>query len=118
MLQALHVQPEFSEKFLAFLLARNVELEEDLCDQLFNHSEKRLARVLIRQLLDSELDSGFRPPLIEDRIVTQFGFTSKTCDAVGSSFQTANVLSVIQLKTGWTRCVAVSSADYSRNARK
>ena len=48
MLRALHAQPELSEKFLAFLLARNIDLEEDLCDQLFNHSEKRLARVLLK----------------------------------------------------------------------
>ena len=48
MLQAIHAQPEFSEKFLASLLARHVKLEEDLCDQLFNHSEKRLARVLLK----------------------------------------------------------------------
>jgi CRP-like cAMP-binding protein len=48
MLQALRVQPGFSEEFLSSLLARNVNLEEDLCDQLFNHSEKRLARVLLK----------------------------------------------------------------------
>jgi CRP-like cAMP-binding protein len=48
MLQALHVQPGFSEEFVVSLLARNVNLEEDLCDQLFNHSEKRLARVLLK----------------------------------------------------------------------
>ena len=48
MLQALHAQPELSEKFTASLLARNIDLEEDLCDQLFNHSEKRLARVLLK----------------------------------------------------------------------
>jgi CRP/FNR family transcriptional regulator, cyclic AMP receptor protein len=48
MLQALHAQPELSEKFTAALLARNINLEEDLCDQLFNHSEKRLARVLLK----------------------------------------------------------------------
>ena len=48
MLQALHAQPELSEKFTAALLARNIKLEEDLCDQLFNHSEKRLARVLLK----------------------------------------------------------------------
>jgi CRP/FNR family transcriptional regulator, cyclic AMP receptor protein len=46
MLRAFHDQPELSEKFMASLLARNIDLEEDLCDQLFNHSEKRLARVL------------------------------------------------------------------------
>jgi CRP/FNR family cyclic AMP-dependent transcriptional regulator len=48
MLQALHDQPMLSEKFTASLLARNVNLEEDLCDELFNHSEKRLARVLLK----------------------------------------------------------------------
>src|ERR1700733_6761461 len=48
MLQGLHSQPELSEKFTAALLARNINLEEDLCDQLFNHSEKRLARVLLK----------------------------------------------------------------------
>ena len=48
MLRALHAQPELSEKFMASLLTRNVDLEEDLCDQLFNHSEKRLARVLLK----------------------------------------------------------------------
>jgi len=36
-----------SEKFIAALLVRNIDLEEDLCDQLFNHSEKRLARVVL-----------------------------------------------------------------------
>src|SRR3989475_2175077 len=48
MLHALHDQAELSEKFMGFLLARNIDLEEDLCDQLFNHSEKRLARVLLK----------------------------------------------------------------------
>lgn len=48
MLRALHIQPELSEKFMASLLRRNIDLEEDLCDQLFNHSEKRLARVLLK----------------------------------------------------------------------
>jgi CRP/FNR family cyclic AMP-dependent transcriptional regulator len=48
MLRALHDQAELSEKFMASLLKRNIDLEEDLCDQLFNHSEKRLARVLLK----------------------------------------------------------------------
>lgn len=48
MLRALQAQPELSEKFTASLLSRNIDLEEDLCDQLFNHSEKRLARVLLK----------------------------------------------------------------------
>jgi len=48
MLRALHTQKELSEKFTAALLSRNIDLEADLCDQLFNHSEKRLARVLLK----------------------------------------------------------------------
>jgi CRP/FNR family cyclic AMP-dependent transcriptional regulator len=48
MLRSLHGQPELSGKFIGSLLARNLNLEEALCDQLFNHSEKRLARVLLK----------------------------------------------------------------------
>jgi CRP-like cAMP-binding protein len=48
MIRALHDQTALSEKFMAALLTRNIDLEEDLCDQLFNHSEKRLARVLLK----------------------------------------------------------------------
>jgi CRP/FNR family cyclic AMP-dependent transcriptional regulator len=47
MLQALHDQPKFSELFMAYLLTRNSRIEEDLIDQLFNSSEKRLARLLL-----------------------------------------------------------------------
>jgi CRP/FNR family cyclic AMP-dependent transcriptional regulator len=47
MIRALHDEPDFSELFLAHLLARNIRIQEDLVDHLFNTSEKRLARVLL-----------------------------------------------------------------------
>ena len=47
MMNALHREPALSEMFVAYLLARNIRYEEDLVDQLFNSSEKRLARVLL-----------------------------------------------------------------------
>jgi CRP/FNR family transcriptional regulator, cyclic AMP receptor protein len=47
MLAALHSQPRLSELFMAYLLTRNSRIEEDLIDQLFNSSEKRLARLLL-----------------------------------------------------------------------
>jgi CRP-like cAMP-binding protein len=47
MMQALHREHEFSDLFVAYLLARNIRYEEDLVDQLFNSSEKRLARILL-----------------------------------------------------------------------
>jgi CRP/FNR family cyclic AMP-dependent transcriptional regulator len=47
MVRVLHEQPKFTERFMAHLLARNARVEEDLVDQLFNSSEKRLARTLL-----------------------------------------------------------------------
>jgi CRP-like cAMP-binding protein len=47
MLDALHREHAFSDLFVAYLLARNIRYEEDLVDQLFNSSEKRLARILL-----------------------------------------------------------------------
>jgi CRP-like cAMP-binding protein len=46
-IRVLHDEPRFSELFLAHLLARTIRIEEDLVDQLFNSSEKRLARALL-----------------------------------------------------------------------
>jgi CRP/FNR family transcriptional regulator, cyclic AMP receptor protein len=45
--RVLHDEPKFSEVFMSYLLARNARVEEDLVDQLFNSSEKRLARLLL-----------------------------------------------------------------------
>ena len=47
MIEALHREPTFSDLFVAYLLARKIRYEEDLVDQLFNSSEKRLARLLL-----------------------------------------------------------------------
>jgi CRP/FNR family cyclic AMP-dependent transcriptional regulator len=47
MVATLRDEPKFSERFLAYVLARNTRVEEDLVDQLFNSSEKRLARILL-----------------------------------------------------------------------
>ena len=47
MIRVLHGEHEFSDRFIAHVLARNIRVEEDLVDQLFNSSEKRLARTLL-----------------------------------------------------------------------
>ena len=47
MIRLLHEQPEVAERLTAFLLARNIQIEADLVDQLFNSSERRLARLLL-----------------------------------------------------------------------
>jgi CRP-like cAMP-binding protein len=62
---ALHDQPTFSEVFVAYLLTRNSRIEEDLIDQLFNSSERRLARML---LLLSHFGKEGPPQLITPNI--------------------------------------------------
>ncbi len=47
MLRALHTEPALADRFISYVLARNIRVEADLVDQLFNRSEKRLARALL-----------------------------------------------------------------------
>jgi CRP/FNR family cyclic AMP-dependent transcriptional regulator len=47
MIRVLHVEHAFSDRFISYMLSRNIRIEEDLVDQLFNSSEKRLARTLL-----------------------------------------------------------------------
>jgi CRP/FNR family cyclic AMP-dependent transcriptional regulator len=47
MIRVLHAEHEFSDRFIAYMLSRNIRVEQDLVDQLFNSSEKRLARALL-----------------------------------------------------------------------
>jgi CRP/FNR family cyclic AMP-dependent transcriptional regulator len=64
MIAALHAEPKFSELFIAYLLTRNSRIEEDLIDQLFNSSEKRLARLLL--LLAHFGKEGIPQPILLD----------------------------------------------------
>ena len=80
MLRALHEQVELSEKFIAALLVRNIALEEDLCDQLFNHSEKRLARVLLKlaRLRDHDVAPDARIPLLSHATLADMVGTTRS----------------------------------------
>ena len=78
MLQALSSQPRLNERFIASLLVRNMDLEEDLCDQLFNHSEKRLARALLklaRLRQRDALDDARIPTLSHETLAEMVGTT-------------------------------------------
>ena len=65
MLRALHEDAEFAAKFTTYLLSRNIRMEEDLVDQLFNSSEKRLARIL---LLLANFGKASRPEPVVPKI--------------------------------------------------
>src|SRR6185436_5628894 len=80
MIRCLHEQSELSEKFMASLLARNIDLEEDLCDQLFNHSEKRLARVLLKlaRLRDHEVMADASVPVLSHETLAEMVGTTRS----------------------------------------
>ena len=95
MVQALHEQSELSEKFMALLLARNIDLEEDLCDQLFNHSEKRLARVLLkltRLREHSVMTDASIPELSHETLAEMVGTTRSRITHFMNKFRTMGLI--------------------------
>ena len=77
MLRALHAEPSFAELFMTHLLTRNSRVEEDLVDQLFNSSEKRLARTLLL-LANFGEDGGPEPitvPISQETLAEIIGTT-------------------------------------------
>jgi len=95
MIRSLHEQSELSEKFMALLLTRNIDLEEDLCDQLFNHSEKRLARVLLKLARLGEhgvaLDASV-PVLSHETLAEMVGTTRSRITHFMNKFRTMGLI--------------------------
>ena len=77
MRRTLHEQHEFSDRFIAHMLARNIRVEEDLVDQLFNSSEKRLARTLLLLARYASEDTTVRkvPRLSQETLAEMVGTT-------------------------------------------
>jgi CRP/FNR family cyclic AMP-dependent transcriptional regulator len=93
--RALLQQPELSEKFIAALLARNIDLEEDLCDQLFNHSEKRLARVLLklaRLPQHANAEDARMPMLSHETLAEMVGTTRSRITHFMNKFRTMGLI--------------------------
>ena len=77
MLRLLHEHSEFSDRFIAHMLTRNIRIEEDLVDQLFNSSEKRLARTLLLLARYGKEDMTQRvlPKLSQETLAEMVGTT-------------------------------------------
>jgi CRP-like cAMP-binding protein len=77
MVRMLHDHPEFSNRFIAHMLTRNIRIEEDLVDQLFNSSEKRLARTLLLLARYGTVDATPRelPKLSQETLAEMVGTT-------------------------------------------
>jgi CRP/FNR family cyclic AMP-dependent transcriptional regulator len=77
MVRQLHAQPAFADRFLTHMLTRNIRIEEDLIDQLFNSSEKRLARTLLLLARYGEVGATHRtmPKLSQETLAEMVGTT-------------------------------------------
>ena len=77
MFKVLHEQHDFSDRFLTFMLARNIRIEQDLIDQLFNSSEKRLARtlLLLARYGKENQPQGVLPKMSQETLAEMVGTT-------------------------------------------
>ena len=77
MVRQLHAAPAFADRFMTHMLTRNIRIEEDLIDQLFNSSEKRLARTLLLLARYGEPDASHRtlPRVSQETLAEMVGTT-------------------------------------------
>ena len=89
MVRLLHQQHALSDRFIAHMLARNIRIEEDLVDQLFNSSEKRLARTLLLLARYGKHDKPVRavPPISQETLAEMVGTTRSRVNFFMKKFQ-------------------------------
>jgi CRP/FNR family transcriptional regulator, cyclic AMP receptor protein len=89
MVRLLHKQHALSDRFIAHMLARNIRIEEDLIDQLFNSSEKRLARALLLLARYGKHDKATRavPPITQETLAEMVGTTRSRVNFFMKKFQ-------------------------------
>jgi CRP/FNR family transcriptional regulator, cyclic AMP receptor protein len=78
MLRLLHAEHEFSDRFIAYMVTRNVKTEEDLIDQLFNSSEKRLARTLLLLARYGKSNQALTLPKVSQTVLAEMVGTTRT----------------------------------------
>ena len=78
MIAMLHEQPLLADRFLLHMLARNIRIEEDLVDQLFNSSEKRLARTLLLLARYGQPDQPVRVPKLSQETLAEIVGTTRS----------------------------------------
>jgi CRP/FNR family cyclic AMP-dependent transcriptional regulator len=89
MVRMLHNERALSDRFIAHMLARNIRIEEDLIDQLFNFSEKRLARTLLLLARYRKRDTPMRvvPPISQETLAEMVGTTRPRVNFLMKKFQ-------------------------------
>lgn len=89
MLRLLHKQHAMSDRFIAYMLTRNIRIEEDLIDQLFNPAEKRLARTLLLLARYGEQDKPVRvvPKISQETLAEMIGTTRSRVNFLLNKFK-------------------------------
>jgi CRP/FNR family cyclic AMP-dependent transcriptional regulator len=89
MVRLLHKQHALSDRFIAHMLARNIRIEEDLIDQLFNSSEKRLARTLLLLARYGKHNKSVQavPPVSQETLAEMIGTTRSRVNFFMKKFQ-------------------------------
>jgi CRP/FNR family transcriptional regulator, cyclic AMP receptor protein len=89
MVRLLHEQHALSDRFIAYMLARNIQVEADLVDQLFNSSEKRLARTLLLLARYGKHDQPVRPvpQISQETLAEMVGMTRSRVNFFMKKFQ-------------------------------
>jgi CRP/FNR family cyclic AMP-dependent transcriptional regulator len=89
MIRVLHSQHEFSDRFIAHMLSRNIRVEEDLIDQLFNSTEKRLARALLLLARYGKSDEPQRvlPKVSQETLAEMIGTTRSRVNLFMNKFK-------------------------------
>jgi CRP/FNR family transcriptional regulator, cyclic AMP receptor protein len=110
MLKVLHEQHELSDLFINFVLTRNIRIEEDLVDQLFNSTEKRLARTLLLLARYGKQDQPQRvlPKVSQETLAEMIGTTRTRVNLFMNKFRKLGFIKYnggIQINTSLLRVV-------------
>jgi len=121
MLKVLHEQHALSDRFIRFMLARNIRIEEDLIDQLFNSSEKRLARtlLLLTRYGTDDKPHGVLPKISQETLAEIIGTTRPRVNFFMNKFRKLGFIKYnggLQINTSLLNVVLHEQGD--RHARK
>ena len=95
MIRAMHEEPGFSDMFMKFLLERSMRVQADLVDQLFNSSEKRLARILLlmAEFGKPEEAQAMIPPITQETLAQMIGTTRSRVSFFMNRFRDLGLIS-------------------------
>jgi CRP/FNR family transcriptional regulator, cyclic AMP receptor protein len=95
MMRILHKKPEFADRFLSYLLRRSMRTQADLVDQMFNSSEKRLARTLLMmaEMGKPEEPQAMIPPITQETLAEMIGTTRSRVSFFMNRFRDLGLIS-------------------------